>query len=268
MDNEVLKTINNRKSLRRYRDEPVPPEVKQAILEAAFRAPTAGNMMLYSILDITDPAIKETLSETCDHQPFIAQAPLLLLFLADYQRMYDYFTAAGVDAFCAERGQKRRKPAEGELFLALSDALIAAQNAVLAAESLGLGSCYIGDIMENYETHRELLGLEDYTFPIALVCFGYPRGDYGARKPAPRYAPEYILFENRYSRIDPRKLTSMADPVVRRYYKDGGFPGEAGNFGQHLYGKKVDSSFSREMTRSIRRAWTLWSGGEHEGDPA
>ncbi len=67
-----------------------------------------------------------------------------------------------------------RKPEEGDLFLACCDALIAAQTAVIAAESLGLGSCYIGDIMENYEVHRDLFKLPKYVFPICLVCFGYP----------------------------------------------------------------------------------------------
>ena len=60
------------------------------------------------------------------------------------------------------------------LFLACCDALIAAQTAVIAAESLGIGTCYIGDIMENYEEHEELFGLPKYVFPIRLICFGYP----------------------------------------------------------------------------------------------
>ena len=70
------------------------------ILKATFRAPTAGNMMLYSIIDISDQALKEKLAETCDHQPFIAKAPLVLLFLADYQRWYDYYIYSGTTEAC------------------------------------------------------------------------------------------------------------------------------------------------------------------------
>ena len=87
----------------------------------------------------------------CDNQPFIARAPLVLLFLADYQRWFDYYMLSGVEDLCRRRGEPLRKPQEGDLFLACNDALIAAQTAVVAAESLGIGSCYIGDIMENYE---------------------------------------------------------------------------------------------------------------------
>jgi FMN reductase (NADPH)/FMN reductase [NAD(P)H] len=65
----------------------------------------------------------------------------VLLFLADYQRWYDYYQASGVEQLCEEKGLAMRKPEEWVLFLACLDALIAAQTAIVAAESLGLGSC-------------------------------------------------------------------------------------------------------------------------------
>jgi nitroreductase len=172
--NPTLETIARRRSVRAYADRALTQEEKDAILNAAMRAPTAGNMMLYAILEIEDQQLKERLSETCDHQPFIARAPYVLIFLADYQRWYDVYVQAGVEVRCAELDREFRKPQEGDLMLACADAIIAAQNAVVAAESMGIGSCYIGDIMENYEIHRELLGLEPYTFPAAMLCFGYP----------------------------------------------------------------------------------------------
>ena len=93
-------------------------------------------MTLYTILDITDAALKARLSETCDHQPFIAEAPVVLVFCADYSRWFSLFRSD-----CAQT----RAPGAGDLMLACCDALIAAQNAATAAEALGLGSCYIGD---------------------------------------------------------------------------------------------------------------------------
>ena len=70
--NNTIKELFSRKSVRAYTDEPVPEEMKQLILEAAAQAPTAGNQQLYTILDITDQHLKDTLADTCDHQPFIA----------------------------------------------------------------------------------------------------------------------------------------------------------------------------------------------------
>ena len=174
--NEVLAQLHARKSVRAFADTPVPPEVKRAVLEAACAAPTAGNQQLYTILDITDQALKDTLADTCDHQPFIARAPMVLIFCADCQKWYDAFAAGG----CAPR-----KPEAGDLWLALSDANIAAQNAVTAAWSLGLGSCYIGDILEHAETHRELLNLPEYVVPAAMAVFGYPT----AQQPSPPAVP-------------------------------------------------------------------------------
>lgn len=171
--NEVLKTLYNRKSVRVFEDRPVPEEVRQKIRRAAFEAPTAGNQMLYSILDITDPALKARLAVTCDNQPFIAHAPMVWIFVADCRRWPRMFELAGA-------GPRAAGP--GDLLLAMSDACIAAQNAVIAAESLGLGSCYIGDILENCELHREILNLPECVVPACMLVFGYPTEAQKARK--------------------------------------------------------------------------------------
>ncbi len=174
MMNPVLETIHQRKSMRAYEDKPLSGDVRDMIIKSAMRAPTAGNMMLYSIIEVSDQEAKNKLVETCDNQPFIAEAPFVLIFLADYQRWYDYFMISGVEQFCGEKSKPMVKPEEGDLFLACCDALIAAQTAVIAAESMGVGSCYIGDILENYEIHREMFDLPQYAVPICMVFFGYP----------------------------------------------------------------------------------------------
>ncbi len=87
---------------------------KAAIIEAALQAPTAGNMTLYSIIDVTDQERKETLAVTCDNQPFIAKAPLVLVFVADYQRWYELF---------CHYEEEVRQPGLGDLLLACDDAL-------------------------------------------------------------------------------------------------------------------------------------------------
>ena len=141
-ENEVLKELHDRRSVRAFTGAPIPPEARQAILEAAAQAPSAGCQQLYTILDIRNPDLKAALVKTCDNQPFIAQADLVLIFCADCRKWYQGFADCGCDP---------RKPGAGDLLLAVSDANIAAQNAVTAAWSLGIGSCYIGDIMENVE---------------------------------------------------------------------------------------------------------------------
>ena len=84
--NEIIRSLYERKSVRVFEDRPIEEEVKQAILASAIQAPTAGNMALYTILDITDNEKKLALSKSCDNQPFIATAPMVLIFCADYRR--------------------------------------------------------------------------------------------------------------------------------------------------------------------------------------
>ena len=172
--NAVIDVMLKRKSTRAYEQKEISADIRAEILKATLRAPTAGNMMLYSIVDVTDQKIKDKLAITCDDQPFIARAPMVWLFLADYQRWFDYYATSGVEELCIQKKIAMRKPEEGDLFLACCDALIAAQNAVIAAESFGIGSCYIGDIMERYETHKDIFNLPQYTFPMALVVLVIP----------------------------------------------------------------------------------------------
>ncbi|MBI9098412.1 MAG: nitroreductase family protein [Spirochaetaceae bacterium] len=248
--NETLRLIHNRKSVRSYLDKEISRDFKDKIIHSAMRAPTAGNMMLYTIIEVEDQKLKDQLAVSCDNQPFIAKAPFVLLFLADYQRWNDFFTVSEVP--------DPRPPEEGDLMLACCDALIAAQNAVIAAESMGIGSCYIGDILENYEFHREMFDLPDYVLPITLLCFGYPGKNYQTNKPAPRYPQEFIHYKNRYKRLNSRDFNNMYKTVENRYFPRGEFAENAKNIGQHFYLKKHSSDFMREMNRSVRIALKNW----------
>ena len=261
---KTLQVIHQRRSVRAYEDRPVERETVDAIIRSAMRAPTAGNLMLYSILEIEDPALKEELARSCDDQPFIARAPLVLVFLADYQRWVDAFVASGVPAACEARGEEMRLPGEGDLLLACCDALIAAQTAVIAAESLGLGSCYVGDVMERYEHHRELLDLPRYAFPVTMVCFGYPTPAARERALTSRFPQDVVHFKNRYRRLDEEALGTMLE--ARRRSRG---MGEDANVGLRTYRRKFSADYSVEMTRSVREAIRAWAAGpEGEGGQA
>ena len=259
--NPTLKMIARRRSIRTYSSQAITAEEKELILQAVFRAPTAGNMMLYSIIEVEDQALKDRLSLSCDNQPFIAKAPYVLLFLADYQRWYDYYQYSGVEKRCQELNRTTRKPQEGDLILACCDALIAAQTAVLAAESLGIGSCYIGDILENYEVHQKMFTLPPYAIPVTLLCFGRPAlAENSSVKLTPRFEREFIVSKNSYHRQDAAQLEAMFEPLKKRYFASGRFGDGAENIGQHYYFKKFISDFSVEMSRSVREMLKTWSG--------
>ena len=236
--NETLKLLLESKSMRGFEDRPITPEEKEAILLAAMAAPTAGNQQLYTILDITDQTIKEKLVDTCDHQPFIAQAKMVLIFCTDVRRWVDTFEEAGAQP---------RKPGPGDLMLACADACIAAQNAVVAAQSLGIGACYIGDVMENREEQCELLGLPEYVFPVAMVVFGYPTRQQMERPKPQRCKLSEIVMENRYQVRDGQTLRAMTE----KDWKNTSFE----DWAERFCNRKYNSDFSREMSRSVAEYW-------------
>ncbi len=243
--NEVLQQLYARKSVRVFEESEITPQEKQAILRAAFEAPTAGNQQLYTILDITDSALKQTLSETCDHQPFIAKAPMVLIFCADCQKWLDAYEACG----CAPR-----RPGPGDLLLAMADACIAAQNAVTAAQSLGIGSCYIGDILENCEQHRALLGLPEYVVPAAMLVFGRPAQSQVQREKPRRCAAQHLVHENGYRRMDAQELQEMLGyNAAARPYEE---------WMKAFCSRKYNSAFSREMSRSAAEYVRVFLQGE------
>lgn len=233
--NEIIKSLYNRKSVRVFEERPISDEDKREILLAAMEAPTAGNQQLYTILDITDHSLKEELAVSCDNQPFIAKAPMVLIFCADILKWVDVFK---------EGGANPRKPGCGDLLLAVDDALIAAQNVVVAAESLGIGSCYIGDIMEQCELHRKMLHLPEYVFPAAMLVFGYPTIQQKQRPKPKRCRLEDIVQENYYQRRNGKELRRMFEKETEhRSFEE---------WSQAFCNRKYNSDFSREMSRSVQ----------------
>lgn len=238
--NDTMKAIRMRKSVRVFTSEAVAPAVKQAILEAAFQAPTAGNQMLYTILDITDEGLKKTLAMQCDDQPFIASAPLVLIFLADCRRWLDLYRAAGISP---------RPAGQGDLLLAMADAVIAAQNAVVASESFGLGSCYIGDIIEHCEDIRALLSLPQEVVPAAMLVIGHPTAQQKARPKPVRFNGQYVVHENRYRLLTPEEHTAM---YMERETRAGHARVDFVQSVTAFCTRKYESDFSREMNRSAQ----------------
>lgn len=255
--NSTINIINNRVSLRKYSELPITKEHEALIIESAMRAPTAGNMMLYSIIVIKDEKTRETLSKTCDNQPFIAQSPLVMIFVADYQKLYDYYALSNTKEYCQSKNEDFIGPTYANLLLGASDALIAAQNAVISAEALGIGSCYIGDIMENYETHRALLKLPDYVFPIAMLTFGYYPEKVN-RTPRSRFKKEYVVFQEEYRKLTNDEILDMHSEWEGRFSETNKYG--AKNMGQFHYSMKTKADFSIEMERSVKLAMQYWNG--------
>ena len=247
--NDVIRQLEARKSVRAYEPKEIPQEDVRAILSAAVQAPTAGNMTLWTAIHVTDPDKKQALSVSCDNQPFIAKASLVLVFCADYKRWFDLFKTIDL-------GEELRRPGEGDFLLAMSDALIAAQSAVVAADALGYGSCYIGDIIENCDTQREILGLPEYVKPVGMVVIGVPTAQQMERKKPARFEIEDVVHENTYQPAGAQKFRAMLEERQ-------GLSGEDMDRWLMAFTKrKWNCDFSREMTRSAAQMIGEWCEGK------
>lgn len=198
--NEIIKALQERKSVRVFTGQEISGEDKNCILEAALQAPSAGCQLLYTILDITDQDKKEKLAVLCDNQPFISKAQMVLVFCADCRKWLSFYREAGLSP---------RVPGPGDLLLAVEDALIAAQNAVTAAQSLGIGSCYIGDVMEHAEEVKELLQIPQYVYPACMLVFGYPTRQQEAREKPQRFRVADMVCENSYRDKSSQEIREM-----------------------------------------------------------
>ena len=259
--NAVLDILEHRSSTRAFaRDDDDRPvavtdEQRAAILHAASRAPSAGAMMMYSIVSIREQATLDRLADLCDHQPMIAKAPWALIFVVDYAKWIDLFEHVGCfePEFVERTGKApRRAPGLGDFAIAAQDAVIAAQNAVVAAESLGIGSCYIGDVLENAEAMRDALHLPQYVVPACMLVFGRPTEQQQRRPKPARFAEQAVVCENVYTDRTPDEL--RAD-FAAKAAANGQLDYDFDKAVQAFCKRKYASDFSREMTRSAEIYW-------------
>lgn len=193
---EALRVIMDRKSVRDFIERDVEEEKRQKIYQAILAAPTTENMMMYSVISVNDPETRAKLSK----QPAIRKAPMVLVFCADYRRwniIFEGMTESG------------RNPQEGEYQLAVVDTVVAAQNAVLAAEALGLSSVYLGDIMEHYEDRAAALGCPVGVVPVVTLCIGYATEAQLNRPYTKRLSQRYLIHDERYQDFSREELLRM-----------------------------------------------------------
>lgn len=242
----TIDLMKQRTSIRAFNDQPIAKEAMDEIIDCAIQAPTAGNMMMYSIIKVQDKATLEKLSVSCDNQPFIAKADTALIFVVDLYKWHKYFLLNDVPAYAKRTGRSYEGPTIADAVLGINDAFCAAENAVIAAEALGIGSCYIGDIMENFEYHRELLNLPDYVFPSAMLVFGHYDHKPKVRS---RFKQEHVVFEESYKPLNDAEIHDMFQVRDERFNPD--VSPEIKNFAQQFYNRKIGSDFFKEMNRSL-----------------
>ena len=165
MENPVLDLIPRHASVRHYKPDPVPAAMIETIVAAAQCASTSGNLQAYSVVAVTEAARREKLAALCGDQSFISEAPIFLAWCADLARL---------DRACNLRGYTQVTEYTENFLVSAVDVALAAQNAALAAESLGLGICFVGALRNNPQEVIHLLELPQLVFPLFGMTLGWP----------------------------------------------------------------------------------------------
>jgi len=179
MTNPIFDQIYRHASVRDYKSDPLPSEMVEAIVTAAQRSSTSSNLQMYSVVAVTDAAKRERLAELCNNQKHIAQAPVFLAWCADLNRL---------GRIAEWRGYQQVSEYVENFLLAAVDTAILMQTAALAAESLGLGMCFIGSIRNNSQAVIDLLNLPPLVFPISGMTLGWPARPHPPRPKLPNRA--------------------------------------------------------------------------------
>lgn len=196
--NETMRLLLERSSCRSFSDRKIPPGVMNLVLEAGIHAPTGGNLQPYSIIQVEDPATKQRLDELNENQLFIAAAPVNLIFCIDWHRLKRW--AELEDApFTADQSFRH-------FWISFQDTIIAAQNICTAADAMGLGSVYVGTVLECFREIKQLLALPEGVFPVVLLSLGYPKE---RPKPKRKLGVDAIVHNEKYHDPDDRKLLAM-----------------------------------------------------------
>lgn len=197
----TIDLLRSHRSIRSFTDQPVTDEQREAILGAAQGASTSSFLQCSSIIRITDPALREKLVEFTGGQKYVASAAEFWVFCADFNRNQQINPQA-------ELGLAE------QLLLGCVDTALLAQNAMTAAESLGLGGVFIGGIRNQVEEVIELLKLPKFVMPLFGMCIGHPAQDHQVK---PRMPQSMLVHENSYQPLNPQTLANY-DEQLASYY--------------------------------------------------
>ncbi|NHJ49240.1 MAG: hypothetical protein FK733_15735 [Asgard group archaeon] len=197
--NETINNLINHKSIRRYQNKEIEPEVLDKLLKVGLRAPSSGNLQNYSLLVVDDKEKLDFLAKET-YAPFVSKAPISIIALVDYYRFY---------RLCRMFDAPFHYDNADSVFIGCWDAIVALHNIEVAAESMGLGTCYIGLILQL--NNKELFNLPDYVFAAGMLTIGYPDMDHNPEL-RPRHEMEAIVHRNNYK--------DFTDNDLKLYYKD------------------------------------------------
>lgn len=237
--------FNNRVSVRNYEKRHIPESLLDNILERAMRAPTCGNMQLYSVIVTHDPERLERLAKEHFNQPAATGADVILTICADFNRFTEW---------CVASGAKPGYDNFHSFMMALTDAVIYTQQVVTIAEMEGLGTCYLGTVNYNAKQISELLELPDLVVPVASISLGYPASFPTKCERLPLSAIKHTETYRKDSREEIVELFKAKDefPENKKFVEENGKESLAQVFTDIRYPESVNTAVSESFMAILK----------------
>jgi len=201
--NNIFKILQSHRSIRKYKEKPVPDDLLNNILNSARQAPTSSNIQAYSVIVVRDQDKKKQLARFAGDQPWVKQCAVFLVICPDLLRL---------DKMCKSRNYVSNDQHTEMFIVAVVDAALVAQNILVASEASGLGTCMIGGIRNNPDDVCKLLNVPDKVFPLMGICLGWPDHDPMIK---PRLQPEMIIHNEVYDDSNFDQLLDEYDSIMQ-----------------------------------------------------
>ncbi|NLO04014.1 MAG: NADPH-dependent oxidoreductase [Bacteroidales bacterium] len=240
-----MEVINRHVTIRKFKEKDITEDLLEKIIYSGTRASTTGNMQVYSVIITKERYMKERLAPLHFNQPVAVKAPVLLTFIADFNRF---------SKWCEHNKANPGYSNFLSFYTASIDALLVAQNVCIAAESEGLGICYLGTTTYNAKEIIELMNLPQLTFPVTTVALGYPDEKPGLTDRLPLEGIIHSEKYNDYSGEDINKLYSYKEnlELMRQFVKENNKETLAQVFTDVRYSKADNEFFSEKMMQTLR----------------
>jgi nitroreductase len=240
-----MEVIDRHVTIRKFKEREIPDKLLHKIICSGTRASTTGNMQVYSVVITKKGNMKDRLAPLHFNQPVAVNAPVLLTFIADFNRFSKW-----CEFNMAEPGYSNFL----SFFTASIDALLVAQNVCIAAENEGLGICYLGTTTYNAKEIIEIMELPKLTFPVTTVALGYPDENPGLTDRLPLDGIIHNEKYHDYSRDDIRRLYAYKEglDLMKRFVKDNNKETLAQVFTDVRYPKADNEFFSKKMLETLR----------------
>lgn len=208
LDYSIIEKMLTHRSIRKFKDNSIDDATLKQLVKAGQSAASSSFVQAYSVIQVTDKSVRQQIAKAAGGQTWVEEAPEFLVFCADLKR---------VEYACLLHDAGALEGYTEHFITATVDVALAAENILLAAESLGMGGVFIGGIRNDPQLVSDLLKLPSQVYPVFGMCLGWPDIEPDIK---PRFPVEAILHKDHYQSDKVEDVVNAYDKEMQQYYAD------------------------------------------------